>query len=345
MPITFKVSTTRSEPVTKPLRFNQDPDLPENHYLNDCIEYKKEKCGQIVHESEWIPQISEASKNGFVYAVTQAYNNHHKLVLRPDDVWIAITTQFSAYINGNAEAFRDVFVSHKDKKSIVVHQNGILDYASFARQMSHELKNHIKRPDVIDWIIPRFSTTTPTDVVVGSVVAMSSMKTYFNYIFYTLCGIPEVTLLGSPDDWRKIHRRISFLNDYGPVCQQWAKTLDYVTMNFYKSSMGDVDVNFWQRVCSFKYANGSGSNILSGWITAFCAFSDEGKWQGNTVATQCIPIGYATVPVRVEGVIQFEALMFAGHMSYKHARSSDGVIDKTSISPQASWAMVRKNVI
>ena len=104
-----------------------------------------------------------------------------------------------------------------------------------------------------------------------------------------------------------------------------------------------MDVNFWQRVCSTKYANGSGSDILSGWITAFCAFSDEGKWQGEPIATQCIPVGYVTTPVRVEGVIRFDGLMFAGHMSYKHVRSSDGAIDKTSISPQASWAIVRKN--
>jgi len=322
MAITFKVSTTRCEPVRKSLRFNQHPDLPENHYLNDCIEYKKENCGQIVMESEWIPEISEASQNGFVYAVTEAYNNHHKLVLRPDDVWIAITSQFSAHINGNAEKFRDVFVSHKGQKEVMVVQGGIVpDYARFARQMTNELKKHIKRPDVIDWIVPQFSTTTYTDVVVGSVIAMSSMKKYFKMTFYSLCGIPEVTLLGTPDDWKMIHGKISLLREFGPICQKWAEMLAPVTENFYLSSIGKVDVDFWQRVCSYKYANGSGSNILSGWITTFCVFSDKGKWQGSSIPTGEIPVGYVTVPVTVAGVHQFDAIMFAGHMAHKQVRS------------------------
>jgi len=33
--------------------------------------------------------------NGFVNALAAAYNQHHDLVIRPDDVWIAILSQFS----------------------------------------------------------------------------------------------------------------------------------------------------------------------------------------------------------------------------------------------------------
>ena len=33
--------------------------------------------------------------NGFVNALAAAYNQHHDLVIRPDDVWIAILSQFN----------------------------------------------------------------------------------------------------------------------------------------------------------------------------------------------------------------------------------------------------------
>lgn len=33
--------------------------------------------------------------NGFVTAAVKAYSSHHHLVIRPDDVWISILTQFS----------------------------------------------------------------------------------------------------------------------------------------------------------------------------------------------------------------------------------------------------------
>ncbi|KAI0828585.1 hypothetical protein BC628DRAFT_1363354 [Trametes gibbosa] len=36
-----------------------------------------------------------AKSNGFVHTVLQAYADHHHLVIRPDDVWIAILSQLS----------------------------------------------------------------------------------------------------------------------------------------------------------------------------------------------------------------------------------------------------------
>jgi hypothetical protein len=33
--------------------------------------------------------------NGFVHTIIKAYSDHHHLVLRPDDVWIAVLGQFN----------------------------------------------------------------------------------------------------------------------------------------------------------------------------------------------------------------------------------------------------------
>lgn len=58
--------------------------------------------------------------NGFVQGALRAYNNHHHLILRPDEVWISILTQFSAYVNAHAEELREMFVAHEGKKELVV---------------------------------------------------------------------------------------------------------------------------------------------------------------------------------------------------------------------------------
>jgi hypothetical protein len=42
------------------------------------------------------------------------------LVLRPDDVWLSILTQFNFYVNTNAESARSIFVAYKDKKELEV---------------------------------------------------------------------------------------------------------------------------------------------------------------------------------------------------------------------------------
>jgi len=108
-----------------------------------------------------------------------AYNTHHELILRPDDFWLAIVTQFSFYVNANAEALRDKIVEHEGKKELVVRVEGdfnTVDYAEFAsRMISEQVVKNIKDPEVAAWIQPNFSTTTETDRVAASVSIMATL--------------------------------------------------------------------------------------------------------------------------------------------------------------------------
>ncbi|KAJ7447961.1 hypothetical protein FB451DRAFT_1289441, partial [Mycena latifolia] len=60
----------------------------------------------------------EPNKNGFVNTVMSAWGQHCGIVIRPDDVWLAIISQFSFYVNGNAELLRANFVAHEGKKEL-----------------------------------------------------------------------------------------------------------------------------------------------------------------------------------------------------------------------------------
>ena len=58
--------------------------------------------------------------NGFVATAIEAYNNHRNLIIRPDDVWLAIMTQFSFFVNANSEELRNMFVAHEGKRELEV---------------------------------------------------------------------------------------------------------------------------------------------------------------------------------------------------------------------------------
>jgi hypothetical protein len=58
--------------------------------------------------------------NSFVEGVMRAFQQDLHLVLRPDDVWLAISTQFSFYVNRNAEILRTLFVAHEGKEEVLV---------------------------------------------------------------------------------------------------------------------------------------------------------------------------------------------------------------------------------
>merc|ERR1719171_299660 len=172
----------------------------------------------IIQSSADASTIAHTAQWGLVSAVVEAYNRHHELVLRPDDVWQAILTQFSFYVNANAEALRDRLVDFQGKKTLVVEMGGSLfgaDYASFARRMVDEnIVKNIKDPSVARWLLPDFSTTTPTDRVAASVSVMSTLQAYFDFVCCLCCGIPKVTLLGSPEDWQRLRSKIDRLPDY-----------------------------------------------------------------------------------------------------------------------------------
>ncbi|KDO25464.1 hypothetical protein SPRG_09407 [Saprolegnia parasitica CBS 223.65] len=309
---------------------------------------------------------------GFVRGVIEAYNNHHDLVLRPDDIWLAILIQFGLYVDGNAEELRSSLVKHEGKKELVVYANGTLysvDFGALSKQMVDKMDEYLVDPSLKHWVLPSFSTTTDDDVIVGSVLLMAAMKKYFSYKFCLQCGIPHVTLLGTVDDWQDIRRRLDKLATYGERMQQWTAMLAPILDQFVAAAKGQADVAFWDRICSHE-GGGSGPSYLNGWISVFCVFNDEGQWQGDKmtdtvmqrkpdaemqdgcfpyhdvdvtydyplVDMQDIPPGYLTVDVTIDdNGTEYKALMFAGHMAYSIGD------DKASIAPSLSWALALKN--
>ncbi|KAF8558737.1 hypothetical protein OG21DRAFT_1595051, partial [Imleria badia] len=239
-------------------------------------------CDKLLHTS--LPPSSDALRNiipqsnGFVHTVVEAYNRHRALIIRPDDVWLAILTQFSFFVNGNAEALRSVFVAHKGKKELVIVSSKtednryVMDPAGMASQMTKLMQEHIIDKSIREWILPNFSTTTATDNATSAIVMMGTMKEYFSYTFGLMCGIPRVTLEGEKGDWEDILRRLKRLKKYGVQTIAWYHLLRPVLSHFvsaYEDPTSPKNLDFWNKVAHFT-GGGSGPSYLSGWITAFC---------------------------------------------------------------------------
>ncbi|KAK3720054.1 hypothetical protein LTR37_003877 [Vermiconidia calcicola] len=89
--------------------------------------------------------------NGFVNAAITAYNQHHHLIIRPEDVWTAIITQFNFYVNAHAEELRDKFVAHEGKKELRLEYAGnrySFDFSIFAEQMGQLIQKNVVDPEL-----------------------------------------------------------------------------------------------------------------------------------------------------------------------------------------------------
>lgn len=258
------------------------------------------------------------SSNGFVHAAIRAYNAHHHFRIRPDDVWIAILTQFSIYINKNAEEMRSTFVSHGGKKALDI-DGAILGgrkFHIFADKITEVLGKSVKDRSVITWIMQRFSTTTDDDRIAAGIIMMATFQSYFSYYDACSCGLPSVTLLGTREDWVQILNAIERLAGFGEQPTMWLSLLRPVVNRFVRSfdEPTSVDViNFWQRIADYR-VGGSGADYLSGWLTAFCFWDEKGnctqkdrygmlQLDGVSYAPldwDDVPPGWASVPVELD---------------------------------------------
>ncbi|KAG2148746.1 uncharacterized protein EDB93DRAFT_1144715 [Suillus bovinus] len=223
--------------------------------------------------------------NGFVHTVLEAYNNHRALILRPDDVWTAILIQFSFFVNANAEQLRAHFAVHDGLEELVIIGDGnrhTADSALMARQMLELMHTRVVDPMLRDWIMPEFSTTTDVDRTVYAMSMLGTMKEYFRCKFVLRCGIPLVTLLGERHDWEAILGRLERLKLYSIETIAWYHLLRPIISRFiaaFEAPSSPENLDFWSKVAHYE-GGGSGPTYLSGWVTAFCVFNEQGIWQG-----------------------------------------------------------------
>jgi hypothetical protein len=188
--------------------------------------------------------------------------------------------QFSFYVNKHAEDLRSSFVAHEGQKSLTVADDNQTDMGVMCRNMTKLIDRNLTDPTLRDWIMPSFTTTTVDDEVVAAVIMMGTLEKYFQYVFDpTTCGIPTVTLLGELSDWQDIQQRVEKLNDYGTqpsiFCSLLRPVLKYMVASFTEGPNGKDIVNFWSRMVNRD--NDSGSDVLNGWLTAFCYWDEKGN--------------------------------------------------------------------
>ena len=310
------------------------------------------------------------SPNGLLDAAIAAWNNHHHLVLRPDDIWIAIISQLGFFIDKHAEELRSFFVEHKGQKQLEVVQDALIDkadYGTFAMQMAAEIGRNVKDPELVPWVIPDFSTTGDADRVAAAVLLMGAMKKYFEYTFCCQhCGIPSVTLLGERADWVELEKRVEKVKNLGGEAVEFGRLLAPIARHMVLSfdEPESVEVReFWRAVASWTPPRYYGSGmkdeaVISGWITTFCFWTGEGernKFRVPREGRYCIDgveygeldedlktNGWAGVPVKViqkeNGVVVEERMcrMVAGSVAMRPGKHAEmGVVLDGSEPPPA----------
>ena len=219
--------------------------------------------------------------NPFFWAIEVAYQEHRPLVLTPDAFWLTIAQGLSQHIALNEERLRPLLVGHDGKKTLEIRTPLVMsaeDWADGVVRWSEQIAEHASA-ELVEWVACDFSTSGPVERIAGKVMLMSALRHFFDYRAICICGIPEVELRGTVEDWEKIRARIALLDRYG--MELWASRLRPICDGLVQTARGEPDLVFWQNI--YLPQRIYGASIVVGWCADLFPYLKRGC--GDTHAT------------------------------------------------------------
>lgn len=239
----------------------------------------------IIAKSEISDSLVTYGYHPFFEGMYAAYANHRPFTLSPDMMWLLISQGFANHVNNNSDELRKLFVNFKGKQSLVVHDDNIkLDspnspwpevFPEFSRQIAAYTGQQLT-----DALTADFSTTTQVTRVASQITLMNAVKSYFNFVVFRIgCGIPKVTLEGTPQDWQRVLTKTEALRKY--KLDWWINEIEPLLKQFIQASQGKVDRDFWKAMFKYHSEGKCGSpTIIDGWIVKFFPYDKDGKRMG-----------------------------------------------------------------
>ena len=244
--------------------------------------------------------------------------------------------QFSSYVNARAEDLRSKIVDFEGRKRLVVRAPGTIytaDFGSMNQAFLDKISENIKDPSLKDWFLPGFTTTTKNDEVCAAAMAMCSFQAYFKYHMSLGCGLPEVTLKGSVEDWEKLRDKVDRLLEFDgsdqALSKVWVPKLQIVLDNFVESSKSGSQTNleFWDSIVSVTTRDAVCTiepDKVTGWISVFAMFNQAGELHADTsrgfwphVKLDDLPHSIATCPATIDdNGTPYNATLFVGQMGF-----------------------------
>lgn len=208
-------------------------------------------------------------------AVHHAFAEHRPLVLSPDAVWLTIAQGVAHHVRLHAEALRSRLVRHDGRKMLTVRFDTIPDTAAdwaaiieaFRGLTADDLGAGLARLMTCD-----FSTSGLAERVASEIVLMDAVSSYYDYTLACVCGIPEITLTGTPADWRAIRARIDVIAELD--LGWWTASLLPLLDQLIAAADGEPDPTFFRAI--YKPRAAYGWDRITGWIARLYPYVGQG---------------------------------------------------------------------
>lgn len=278
MSITFKVNREAQHTLARDILPKEDVRTHLKNTMGKPFEAAGSTAPNVVQRFR--------AKNSLIGTLGAAFSLHYPVAISPDDIWLTLVQGLAMHVNANSETLRSRFVQHEGKVT-VLHENHYQkgspdnDWPSSFKFFSDEIEKHIGKARSL--LVSDFSTTGPIERAASEIVLMDVMKSFLDYREMTLCGLPEITLLGTVADWTSVRDRAAVLAEYDLAW--WTKDLLPVLDRFVETAAGHVNPTWWDSF--YKRHSESGGDAISGWVNHLFPYLEYhgGKVERNAYAT------------------------------------------------------------
>lgn len=210
----------------------------------------------------------------FFRALHACFSEHYAFTIRPEVLMHLIVGEVAITVNKHPEAYRALFTRSDKKERIDVTHNGLAlgnpdsPWGEAIDLFERPLREKVP-PGIMEHLLPPLSTATAESRTASLVAFMDAAQKFYDFHTHTMCGVPEIRLAGTADDYKRVLTAASQLSE--PFRAHLGRYFDHLLPVLKKiadqAAGAPVDDKFWGSI--YKYESHSGTSAFNGWSAAF----------------------------------------------------------------------------
>lgn len=279
-------STVQSDSIGNILAFAVDSveratDVYHTFPAQDIIESKIGKRVYFIPKEIQNQTYINCYNNGLIETIQKCYATHRPLVLSPDVIWLTITQGVSIHINQNFKSLEPVLFSKNRPKALEIRNDSLDQKPEAWQQLMSDFSNIAEKytkPEMQKFFVPTFSTTQKMEQTVYQITQLEAYKQAFEYMAESGCGIPEIKLKGTKEDWETLYAKLDGLKAFG--LQDWANEIKPIIRECINAYDQKINKKFWQSI--YKDYTEYNAFYISGWIIKFFPYTVQTEMLENS---------------------------------------------------------------
>jgi hypothetical protein len=297
---------------------------------------------------------TETDQHLLLTTIDTAFNQHRPLSLSPDDFLLPLIQSASVFIDEkltNKTPILNITPGREKVKLLVQRNDFALGRKDNPWHEIFETFGMMIKKDIGDenykMLRGEFSTTGVHQAAGYDVSLMSACKSHYEYHNMFMCGIPEIHLVGTDEDWKIFKEKAVKIAEFMAV-PGWREALGTIIDQIIKSRQDPSKDNiaFWCNL--YRRGHHSGGEHINGWINLFFPYirrdskltlakdndnmMGKGMFGGRNVGSYSSSISWAPVECNDRGNV-VQLTYHAGQIGVKWD-SQD-----LSLSPAWGWCI------